>query len=275
MRISMSLSIHDISKAYQDNKVFESCSLNLKNYGQIIGLIGPNGSGKSTLFKLISGLSFPDSGVITNSLVTSKLIENPGFMLNQTGIDNLKYILNTKEFKNSKEIVKQFEMEDYLSKKVKTYSLGMKQKLSLTIVLSKESDLILLDEPTLSLDHKALSTLLKMLKEHSKTKKIIISTHDIPSFIHIFDDLMLIKDKKVIKGSTNDIKLKRYLIVVRKFVEFKKNLNHLISEELSKNLEAQQIIIEFTPKLHDQIFEEIIKYGLIKAIPINSAEVIR
>ena len=104
-------------------------------------------------------------------------------------------------------------MNDFISRKVKTYSNGMKKKLSLVIALSRNKDILILDEPTNSLDYDSVEILKKELIELKKTKKIIISSHDMAIFdMSLIETIYLLKDHKLFKKSLEEFDFKYYKI---------------------------------------------------------------
>ena len=156
--------------------------------GNIVGLIGPNGAGKTTLMKCILSLYKKDTGKIeimgldtTNHLedclkYVGSLIETPCFYERLTGQKNISIIkilhnINDSQYIDS--LIKELELEKYINQKVKTYSLGMKERLGLVCALINKPKLLLLDEPTNGLDPigiKKLRDYLKMISnEHNTT----------------------------------------------------------------------------------------------------------
>ena len=186
------LRIENITKTYGRTKALDNINIEIKR-GDIYGLIGRNGAGKTTLLKAISGLAFPTQGEIflfgekingNNNLLEriGVLIENPGLYPNFTAYENMKlkcisYGINKTAYIES--LLEQVGLEDVGKKKVKQFSLGMKQRLGIALALVGETDLLLLDEPINGLDPQGIieirDILLKLNKERNIT--IIISSH--------------------------------------------------------------------------------------------------
>lgn len=159
------LTYNDVYKVIGNKEIVKGVSFNVKE-GEIFGIIGPNGAGKTTLMKMAVGLSSVSKGSIyilgesleKNLNVINKhvasMIDSPIGYINLKGIDNLNIFQKAFGVTDERvqDVIKQFGLENILNKKVKTYSLGMKQKLSLAIAMLKDAKIIILDEPTNGLD---------------------------------------------------------------------------------------------------------------------------
>ena len=161
-----SIIVRNINKSINGKKILSDISFDAYE-GEIIGLVGKNGAGKSTLLKVMTGLYSYDSGEIyyyeynlkkdfeKAMSIIGTLIESPDLYKNLSGSNNLKLFKTM--FKNIdeetvKEIVRIVEMEKYLGKKFKTYSLGMKERLGIASSLINKPKILILDEPTNGLD---------------------------------------------------------------------------------------------------------------------------
>jgi ABC-type multidrug transport system ATPase subunit len=175
-----------------DQKILQSLDLKVPA-GSIYGFLGPNGAGKTTSLRLLLGLLRKQKGSISifgkpfqeNRIEilrrTASLIEQPSLYLHLTGKENLElFRLNYGvEKKRVMEVLKIVHLLDAANKKVKAYSLGMKQRLAVAIALLNDPALLILDEPTNGLDPNGIietRELLKALnKDHGKT--ILVSSH--------------------------------------------------------------------------------------------------
>lgn len=128
--------------------------VNFKIYpGEAVGIIGKNGAGKSTILKMITGVSFPDSGEITVKGKVAALLElTAGFSLDMTGMENIYlkgYLLglNDKEIKEIEDDIIQFaDLGEYIDQPVRTYSSGMKMRLGFAININVKPDILVIDE---------------------------------------------------------------------------------------------------------------------------------
>lgn len=203
------LKIDNISKSFNNKKIIDNVSLNIDS-GTIVGLVGKNGAGKSSLMKAITGLIEVDAGSITVCGIDVKsdrkdalrhigaTIENNDFYEFLTGYENLRTF--TECSRNLNEIIEYVGLKKDINKKVSTYSLGMKTRLSLAIVLANNPDILILDEPTNGLDPNGIIELRnKLLSLKKQGKVIIISSHMLDEINKICDEIIFINDGKIIK----------------------------------------------------------------------------
>ena len=187
------IELKDISKKEKENYILKDINLKIKK-GEIVGIIGLNGCGKTTLLKCILGFNKYDGKVLidgkkdnVNKLYNSGfIIENPNLYLNLSGKKNLDFWIKfykniDRDYVNS--LCNMFQLN--LNKKVKKYSLGMKQKLGIVISLLNKPKLLILDEPTNGLDF--------------KNSTILISSDDINELCNICDKLVLINKGQIVK----------------------------------------------------------------------------
>jgi ABC-2 type transport system ATP-binding protein len=197
------IELKNVSKVVKDSKILDSISLSLEK-GKIYGFLGSNGSGKTMLFRTISGLIRPTSGEVSiNDKVIGKeidfpescgiTIENTGFWNDQTGFDNLKNIASIKNIVDDRAIMESMQrigLKPQDKRKFRKYSLGMKQKLALVQAFMESQDLIILDEPTNSLDEESAIRVRNILREErSRGATILIASH-------ISEDIDRLVDKK-------------------------------------------------------------------------------
>lgn len=214
-----SLTISKLNKSIRKKTILSDISLNC-DCGKIYGLIGPNGCGKSSLFKIISGLWEPTSGNISiDGLCFQKhkkdllprigsFIEMPNIYNDLSGKDNLDILMKLYKIKDKywyEFLIKEFDIETFMHKKIKTYSLGMKQKIGLIMTLINNPDIILLDEPTNSLDITTvnkLHTIVRMLKENNKI--IILSSHILEEVDSLVDEVFIMKSGSILDTYTSN-----------------------------------------------------------------------
>lgn len=177
------LNLKKISKEFNNNIVLSDICLVVNNQ-ELIHIKGKNGSGKSTLLKIIASLMKPDSGSveITKNTKIGGLIENPSFIEDESLLYNLKFLYNlTGNFDESKvkRLTDQFGLDLYSKKKIKKYSVGMRQKAGIIQSIMEDQNLILLDEPTRGLDDESIQVFNTVIKGLiNQGKSIIICAHD-------------------------------------------------------------------------------------------------
>ena len=168
------IELKDICKSYKNKTVLQHLNFTIDK-GQRIAIFGENGCGKTTLLKIIVGQikSFSGGAYYQNTdLRISALIETPQFIETWSGEENLFYFLKRKELKNTKRYIELFGLSDDIERKVSSYSLGMKQKLLLILALSRDFDLLLLDEPYIALDNEAVQNLDKEIFDANCNSKL-------------------------------------------------------------------------------------------------------
>lgn len=189
----MIVATDNLSKEYDGVYRVQELDIRIKE-GDIYGFLGPNGAGKSTTMKMLLGLVKPTSGTIEimgkpfneknrHDILSSvgSLIESPSYYGHLTGRENMEIIRRLLDLpkKNIEEAVHIVRMENQMEKKVKNYSLGMKQRLGIAMALARFPKLLILDEPTNGLDPAGIEEmreLIKMLpKQYGMT--VMISSH--------------------------------------------------------------------------------------------------
>ena len=226
-------------------KCLDICKKNILNNiciqikdGDIVGLLGPNGAGKTTLISIILGLQKKDSGKIfindndmdlnykKNIKVIGSVMDSQNFYTYLTGMNNLK--LKARIYKINKleidKIVDLVGLSNKINDKVKTYSLGMKQRLNIAMALLNKPKILIMDEPTNGLDINGIIDLKKIIKKLSEKGVIIlISTHMIKELDDICNKICILKNGTIIENETTD-----YLI--------KKNINYLFEVNDTSNI---------------------------------------
>ncbi|WP_019138245.1 ABC transporter ATP-binding protein [Peptoniphilus timonensis] len=204
------LKIENLNTSYGKNLVLKDINLEIKE-GSIFGLIGPNGAGKSTLMKSILGLVEKDSGKITlygkeinekNQKETNKnlgsLIEAPSFYDHLTAYDNLDLICDMKNISKDKidKTLRDVGLIKSKDKKVREFSLGMKQRMGIAIALIGNPKYLILDEPINGLDPygiEEMRDLFKRIVKNSNTS-ILISSHILDEIEKISTHIGILKN---------------------------------------------------------------------------------
>ena len=205
------IEIRNATKRFKDKTVFENISLNFEK-GKSYGFIGYNGCGKSVFFKTICGFSRLTEGeVICNGNVIGKdmdfiqdagvVIETPEFINDYSGFKNLKLLAQVQNKIGDKEILETLEMvglSNDKDKKVRKYSLGMKQKLRLAQAFMEKPKILILDEPMNGLDKKSVLVVRSILNRFVNNGGTLLMTshnaEDIQTcceYIYEFDNQMI------------------------------------------------------------------------------------
>ena len=198
------ISLREVSKSIKNKQVLENISIEFEE-GKMYLLKGHNGCGKTMLLRMICNLIQPTSGTIEyeKDYTYGVMIENPQFIENETGYYNMKYLASIQKKIGKEEIeemMKIFNLYDVKDKKVKSYSLGMKQRLGIVQALMEDPDVILLDEPFNALDEKNFNVVLQYLKEErNRGKMIVIAAHSLDSGqMSEFDSIIQMDNGKIL-----------------------------------------------------------------------------
>ena len=219
------IEIKNVTKMYGDKKAISNISFNV-NDGEIFAFIGHNGAGKTTLIKSIVGIhDFEEGDILINGKSIKKdavsckkemafVPDNPELYENMKAIDFINFIcdmyevdLDTRE-ENIKKYSKMFEMENNLNDEISSFSHGMKQKVALISALCHNPKVLIMDEPFVGLDPKAVFDVKEIMNEMVKDGKIIFfSTHILDVAEKLCSRVAIIKKGELVKvGSMNEIK---------------------------------------------------------------------
>lgn len=202
-----------ITKTIKNEAILKDICFQMQS-GRIYGIIGENGSGKSMLFRALSGLIHIDkgeilldgerlSGNLSQYLKLGLTLENIGLYPELSAMDNLLYLAKIRGEIGKQEIKKVIARVglDIANKKmVKTYSLGMKQKLILAQAIMEKPELLLLDEPTNALDEKSVKRVRHIIEEERERGALIVLTS------HRKEDIDLLCDKtyRMVQGALEE-----------------------------------------------------------------------
>lgn len=194
-----------VTKRYKNATAVDSIDLTLKK-GKIYGLVGKNGAGKTTIMRMIAGLSIPTDGDIKASTSDiGTLIEAPALNGGMSAEENLRfYSMLSKHsslHNSTDELLKIVGLENTGKKKVKDFSLGMRQRLGIAIALLGKPDFVMLDEPVNGLDPIGVVEIRKLIKQLNEKENItfLISSHNLPELYNTATDFIIIDNGKVKK----------------------------------------------------------------------------
>ena len=208
------LECKNLSKSYDDKLVLKDINLKIPK-GKIIGLLGKNGTGKTTLIKLINDLLTPTSGEVLingkNPGVESKKIIS--YLPEKTYLDRemkvkdaIKYFeefYNNFDSEKAKKLLKDLDLD--INSKISKMSKGMQEKLQLILVMSRNAELYILDEPLGGVDPATRDYILDtILSNFSEGASVIISTHLIADIERILDEVIFIDKGQIIVTSSAD-----------------------------------------------------------------------
>ena len=184
--------VENVSKKFGRETVLKDVSLRIKD-GSIVGIVGRNGSGKTVLFKLICGFYPVNEGkIMVNGKQLGKdldipervgsIIETPGFLGSFSGYRNLKYLADINGKIGKEEIRRAIErvgLDPDSRKRVRKYSLGMRQRLGLAQAFMEDQEILILDEPMNGLDNQGVKDMRELFMElRDQGKTILLASHN-------------------------------------------------------------------------------------------------
>lgn len=210
--------------------------------GKIVGLVGPNGAGKTTIMKALLGLLATDAGnirilsqpvsVTTHTIVTQQvgaLIERPAIYPFLSGWQHLQLITNSVE--QMKWVVQAFQMENYIHRPAKRYSLGMKQKLGIAMALVNRPRLVILDEPMNGLDPQSVKRLRHLIVQLAREgTTFLISSHILSELEKIIDTVILIDQGQV--------------LLQRTMAQFQESARQSLMIRTKENMRALRVLLQ-------------------------------
>ncbi|MCQ6273572.1 ABC transporter ATP-binding protein [Bacillus sp. V3B] len=236
--------LNNVTKTIKGKKIIDSISFEVRK-GEVFGFLGPNGAGKTTTIRMIVGLIGITEGDIEIDGKSIKkdfeqavrhvgaIVENPEMYKFLTGYQNLiHYARMTKGIRKEKilEVVELVGLTERIHEKVKTYSLGMRQRLGLAQCLLHDPDVLILDEPTNGLDPAGIREIrdhLRMLARE-QDMAVIVSSHLLSEMEMMCDRIAIIQNGK--------------LIDVQQIHDFVQGTEKIFSFELANQAEAIKVI---------------------------------
>ena len=211
------IQLQNVTKRIKENTVLDNVSYTFKS-GFVYGLYGQNGSGKTMLLRAISGLINLDSGsiFIDGEKLHDKIefppetgivIENMELLPECSAKRNLQMLAKIKNIADEKDIIFSLErvgLDPDSDKKVKKFSLGMKQRLNIVQAIFENQKIILLDEPTNALDEEAVQLIYKIIREEkSRGATVIVATHHKEDLKEVCDVILKIAEGKIVEENEN------------------------------------------------------------------------
>ncbi|MDO7804148.1 ATP-binding cassette domain-containing protein [Lactiplantibacillus pentosus] len=208
------LSVTHLNKRFKRQPVLQDVTFDCEP-GHIIGLVGANGAGKTTIIESILGLIRTEGAVTIAGQVmqfdrhpalaqVGALIEYPSLYPYLSGWDNLRLFARDQDVAAQiQALVTQFDMTNYIQRKARTYSLGMKQKLGIALAFLNHPQLVILDEPMNGLDPQGTKQLRDfILAQKQQGVTLLISSHILGELQKLADDLVIIDHGRVIQRTT-------------------------------------------------------------------------
>lgn len=210
------LQTDSLTKHYRKFQALDGLTMHVPK-GSIYGFVGKNGAGKTTLIRLICGLQKPTTGSFSlygirndsEDIVKARrrmgaIVETPAFYADMTAEENLKQqycILGLPTYDGIPELLKLVGLEDTGKKKIKSFSLGMKQRLGIAIALAGDPDFLVLDEPVNGLDPQGIVEMREMILKLNREKQItvLISSHILDELSRLASHYGIIDHGRMVK----------------------------------------------------------------------------
>lgn len=207
------IELKKVYKTIHKNPVIQDISAIMQS-GRVYGFQGINGSGKTMLMRLVSGLIRTTEGqIIINGKTLGKditfpesiglFLENPAFLDGYSGFQNLKMLASIQNKISDDKIRETLEtvgLEPTDKKKYRKYSLGMKQRLGIAAAIMEEPDIVIMDEPTNSIDADGIELIKNIIiSQKERGALVIISCHDLALLEAMSDEILLLENGRVVK----------------------------------------------------------------------------
>lgn len=261
------LKVDGLTKKFKNFNAVSNASFELEK-GKIYGFIGQNGAGKTTIIRMIAGVSIPTEGTIElfgksdkaslsegrNKIGT--IVESPSLYTKMTAKDNIeiqKTLYNVKNNSLADELLDLVGLNGWGDKKVKDFSLGMRQRLAIAMALVNDPKILILDEPINGLDPMGIVEIRNLLIKLNKEKEItiLISSHILSELYQLATDYIIINKGVIIdKMSLEELDIKCRKSVVLEVEDMEKAKKIIDNELKSKDYE---IIGEKIIKIYDYV----------------------
>jgi ABC-2 type transport system ATP-binding protein len=241
----MSISVQNISKSYGKQKALDAVSFEIGK-GELVGFLGPNGAGKSTMMKILTSFISASDGkaevcgfdVAEKSMDVRKRIgylpEHNPLYLEMYVKEFLLFIAGVHKLKNRKakveEVIERVGLTPERKKRISALSKGYRQRVGLAQAILHDPEVLILDEPTTGLDPNQILEIRDLIKELSKEKTVMMSTHIMQEVEAICDRVLIIDQGKLVA-------------------------DRRVSELVGSSVNGQVILLEFDSEVQEDVFD--------------------
>lgn len=273
------IELRNVSKKIRNKQIIDNLSFKVMA-GEVLGFLGPNGAGKTTTIRMITGLMKVSSGEIIINGTNLKqdfekaisqigaIVENPELYKFLTGYENLMQAARlykgvTKEKIN--QVVEMVGLKDHIHNKVKTYSLGMRQRLGIALCLLHDPKVLILDEPTNGLDPAGIKEIRHYLRKlaHENNLAILVSSHLLSEMEMMCDRIAIIQNGKLVniqRVKEEEVKTRPYFIQVD---EITSALNILQDAGYEANPHEHGIEVYLEKKQVPEIIQQFVQQNIL------------
>ncbi|MDB5054712.1 MAG: transporter ATP-binding protein [Bacilli bacterium] len=288
---SLVLSVNNLKKRIKDKWIIKGISFDV-HAGEVFGFLGPNGSGKTTTIRMLVDLIKPTEGTIMIcGIPVSKhpeealqhvgcIVENPELYTYLTGWENLEHFARmlpgvTEE--RIHEVVKIVGMDQRIQDKVKTYSLGMRQRLGIAQALLGKPKLLILDEPTNGLDPQGIKEMRLFIRELAKSGlSVFVSSHLLSEIQLMCDRVAIISHGSVITvGNVTDLVRQSETFVEWRVTSYEKSLTILRETEGIRIIDQEDPEKAVTETMNNEVIHSILCEMHAEQIPALNAKLVQ
>ncbi len=266
------LKLDQVTKTYKNFKAVDNASFELKK-GKIYGFIGQNGAGKTTIIRMIAGVAIPNAGTISmygdNSpkgisegrKKIGAMVESPALYMKITAKKNIEIQKTLYGIKNpnlADELLELVGLRDWGNRKVKDFSLGMRQRLGIAMCLVNNPELLILDEPINGLDPKGIVEIRQLLIKLNNERKItiLISSHILSELYHFATDYVIINKGRIVEKLSRaqlDDKCQRAVVMQVEDVKGAQAVVENVLHSTNYKIENNNIIkiYDYIDRIHD------------------------
>lgn len=281
------LNVSNVSKRVGKKRIINDASFSVSS-GRVTGLLGPNGAGKTTIIRMLVGLMSHDKGsiqIVGHSLTDNfkeamahvgAIVENPEFYNYMTGMDNLKQFMRMTAKQISEDtlnqVIKSVHLENNIDQKVKTYSLGMRQRLGVAQAILHEPNLLLLDEPMNGLDPQGMREFREMIQQlKGQGVGVLISSHQLSDMELICDDLVIVQKGEIsYVGPMTDASQESKLVVLLETDQQEKAQVFLKDKGYRVNVNQNYLKLELTEDTRAMLVKQLVEAGFgIKELKVH------
>lgn len=276
---NITLSVHNLKKVIGKREIIKGLTFELKE-GEVFGFLGPNGAGKTTTIRMIVGLIKPTSGSIHicgynienhfQEAMTNLgcIVENPELYPYLSGYDNLLHFARMLEDvcdMRIKEVTKLVGLTDRIHDKVKTYSLGMRQRLGIAQALLGNPKLLILDEPTNGLDPAGIREIRRFIRFLAKKEglSVLVSSHLLSEIQLLCDRVAIISKGKIIRIDTVQHLLSNRERTAWRFHPIEKGKQILSSLTTIEEKEDGTILTEYDEQKTSEWNKQLVEAGVL------------
>ena len=289
------LTAENVVKTFGKFRALDGASLSIPK-GCIFGIIGPNGAGKSTLLRIVTSLAHPDSGRVTVNGIDVEaypkkalkgigaIVDSPAFYPDLTARQNLDILsrgTGTKYKARRTELAEYTGIAGWLNHRVREFSLGMKQRLAITLALLPDSHFVILDEPTNGLDPNGIVDIRTLIRNLGADlgKTVLVTSHMLGEIEKICSNIAILNHGKIVAQGPMEEILRRSPVTLIRATEpdraetlLKETFGPRILSIRRKDDDAEVLRVETETECAAELNETLVKNGFAVSMLENEPD---